>query len=519
MNTPSRRTFLKNLAAGAAVLSLPRLEADVRRFPPAKPGKILGIVENHPRADGTAPAGDPAALRKLGRLFGKFPTAFAGPGDAIMRPPEARSLRVDGQLVIVIGRQARHVPAAEALDYVAGYTLGADVSEADWYRTARLVGRSTDTWAPVGPAVVPGIDPREIVVETRVNGRLVERLATRDLVVGIPELVSFFSRYNTLEPGDLIFTGSRTGAQPPERPLQSGDVIEVSGGPLGTLRNHVADLPPEPDWAVPATAAPVGPPEQWVRYATPGGPRHGRLSPAGIEELTGDLLAPPVPSGRVIPLPGTPLLPPVRPPKIIGVILNYFPPGSTDRPAPLAELPARLFLKWPQALGTTGSAIELPPEAANLNWEGELVAVIGRTARHVTPAQALGHVRGYAVGNDVSENNWGGLVGKAADSWSQLGPVLTTGVAWDRLHVETRHNGVLVQSQATADLRYGIPLLVAYASRYFTLEPGDLIYSGSAHRIPGTPRRMQPGDEIVVTIEGLGALRNTVVPMPMPASR
>jgi 2-keto-4-pentenoate hydratase/2-oxohepta-3-ene-1,7-dioic acid hydratase in catechol pathway len=167
--------------------------------------------------------------------------------------------------------------------------------------------------------------------------------------------------------------------------------------------------------------------------------------------------------------------------------------------------------------------VELPPEAGNLNYEGELVLVIGREGRHVPESEALDYVFGVTAGNDFSENTWYGerngvneptrLISKGTDSWGPIGPAIVRGLEYRDLAVETRLNGQVVQRGRTGDLVNGVANLVSYLSRYVTLKPGDLIFTGTVARVDGARVVMQPGDVLEVEIEGIGVLRNRIVPM------
>jgi len=145
-------------------------------------------------------------------------------------------------------------------------------------------------------------------------------------------------------------------------------------------------------------------------------------------------------------------------------------------------------------------------------YEGELVAVIGKQGKKIPQEKALDHVFGSTIGNDVSERDWQKsdlqwFRAKAADTFGPLGPELVTGLAYDDLLLQTRLNGEVVQSQRTRDLIFDVATIVSYVSRYVTLEPGDVIYTGT----PGTTRQMKPGDVVEVELEGVGVLRNPVV--------
>jgi 2-keto-4-pentenoate hydratase/2-oxohepta-3-ene-1,7-dioic acid hydratase in catechol pathway len=154
----------------------------------------------------------------------------------------------------------------------------------------------------------------------------------------------------------------------------------------------------------------------------------------------------------------------------------------------------------------------MPSDAQNVHYEGELVVVIGKLAKDVTVADAPSYVFGVTAGNDVSERGWQQadlqwFRAKAADTFGPLGPAIVTGLNYNDLLLKTRLNGAEVQSQRTSDLIFDVANIVSYLSRYITLMPGDVIYTGT----PGTTRAMKAGDVVEVEIEGVGILRNPVV--------
>jgi 2-keto-4-pentenoate hydratase/2-oxohepta-3-ene-1,7-dioic acid hydratase in catechol pathway len=139
------------------------------------------------------------------------------------------------------------------------------------------------------------------------------------------------------------------------------------------------------------------------------------------------------------------------------------------------------------------------------------VAVIGRETKNVSPAEAADSLFGLTCGNDVSERNWQKndlqwLRAKGADTFAPLGPCIVRGLAPCDLSIETRVNGAIRQSARTRDLLFDIPMLISYASRYFTLLPGDVIFTGT----PGETGELRPGDQVEVEIEGIGVLSNSV---------
>ena len=247
---------------------------------------------------------------------------------------------------------------------------------------------------------------------------------------------------------------------------------------------------------------------KYVRYSAGGVTSYGILEGDSIRELKGDLFANPAPTGRRVRLADVKLLAPCDPKKVIAVGLNYK-THLGERPA--AEYPG-LFAKYPTSIVAHEENIVIPPDAKNVHYEGELVVVIGKRAKHVTVADAKSYVFGVTVGNDVSERDWQKqdlqwFRAKASDTFAPLGPAIVTGVNYDDLLLQTRLNGEVVQSQRTKDLIFDVANVVSYLSRYITLEPGDVIYTGT----PGTTRSFKAGDVIEVEIENVGLLRNRAV--------
>jgi len=246
---------------------------------------------------------------------------------------------------------------------------------------------------------------------------------------------------------------------------------------------------------------------RYVRYAAGGQVHYGRLDGDRVAELSGDLFGNPKPTGRTLTLADVKLLAPVAPSKVIAVGLNY---KSHIGERPSATYPG-LFAKLPTTIIGPEEAIVFPPDAKNVHFEGEMVLVIGRKAHAVPEADAKQYVFGVTAGNDVSERDWQKadlqwFRAKGTDTFGPLGPVIATGLNYDDLLVQTRLNGEVKQSQRTADLIFNVAAIVSYVSRYVTLMPGDVIYTGT----PGTTSAMKPGDVVEVEVEGVGVLRNTV---------
>ncbi|HZQ03571.1 MAG TPA: fumarylacetoacetate hydrolase family protein [Gaiellaceae bacterium] len=185
-------------------------------------------------------------LPKAPLLFGKFANTLCGDGDAILLPPGIGHVDAEAELAVVIGRRAHAVPEADALAYVAGYTCANDVSARDaqhrdgqWFR-----GKGYDTFCPVGPRIVPAdeLDPGDLRIQQRLNGEVLQDARTSMLIFSVPQLVAYISGVLTLEPGDLILTGTPGGVgvfREPKVALQDGDVVEIELEGVGVLRNDV----------------------------------------------------------------------------------------------------------------------------------------------------------------------------------------------------------------------------------------------------------------------------------------
>ncbi|MBS1860807.1 MAG: fumarylacetoacetate hydrolase family protein [Actinobacteria bacterium] len=221
--------------------------ADGRLLAPLRPGKIVAIGLNyldHVRESGVEPP--PAPL-----VFTKFTTSVVGPGEPIRIDGELAE-RVDWEveLAVVIGKTMRRVTEEDALDGVFGYTAANDVSARDlqfgdgqWVR-----GKSLDTFCPLGPVVITADevpDPQALSLGTVVNGETVQDSSTAEMVFGVAELLAYCSRSFTLEPGDILLTGTPWGCgefMKPRRSLHPGDLVEVSVESIGTLSNPVESL-------------------------------------------------------------------------------------------------------------------------------------------------------------------------------------------------------------------------------------------------------------------------------------
>jgi 2-keto-4-pentenoate hydratase/2-oxohepta-3-ene-1,7-dioic acid hydratase in catechol pathway len=169
----------------------------------------------------------------------RSPNALIASGEDIVIPKDAPGpVEFEGELVAVIGRTAKNLSEERALDCVAGYTLGNDVSERSWQKSDRTLWRAKncDSFKPMGPAIVGGIDPMAQTVEVRVNGRTVSSYSTSDMIFGVAQYLSRMSRYLTLHPGDVVWFGCDGPTLPA---LQPGDLVEVVNEHIGVLANRV----------------------------------------------------------------------------------------------------------------------------------------------------------------------------------------------------------------------------------------------------------------------------------------
>ncbi len=197
---------------------------------------------DHARETGKEPPPEPV-------IFCKFPTAVSAHDDPIVLPRLSDEVDYEAELVAVVGRGGRHIAADEALDYIAGYTCGHDVSARDWQQRKPggqwLLGKSFDSFAPFGPELVTADeagDTSDLRISLRINGRTMQDSRTSQLIFSVAKLVSYVSGVCTLAPGDVIFTGTPPGVGAARKPpvfLQCGDVVEVEIERIGLLRNPV----------------------------------------------------------------------------------------------------------------------------------------------------------------------------------------------------------------------------------------------------------------------------------------
>ncbi len=199
-------------------------------LPPSDASKVFAVGMNFASHISSASDRPPP-------LFLKLPTSLAGSGSDVKLMPDANNVHFEGELVLVIGKRARNVSETDAMDHVFGLTAGNDLTERSWQgRDLQWMrAKAADGFGPVGPAVVTGLDPNNVLLTTRLNGKVVQQENTQNMIHKPSKVVSYLSQYFTLNPGDMIFMGTpgRTSA------LDNGDVVTVTIEGIGTLTNRI----------------------------------------------------------------------------------------------------------------------------------------------------------------------------------------------------------------------------------------------------------------------------------------
>lgn len=216
-----------------------RLEAgmpldQVKLHSPVEPGKIIAVGRNY--AEHAKERG--VDVPEIPLIFLKPPSTVIGMGDSIILPPQSQQVDHEAELAVIIGKTGRWIPAEEALSHVVGYTIANDVTARDlqkrdgqWTR-----GKGFDTFCPLGPWIDTDLNPADALIACRVNGEMRQMGSTREMVFTVQQLIAFISSVMTLQPGDVILTGTPAGIGP----LHEGDVVEVEIEGIGLLRNPVA---------------------------------------------------------------------------------------------------------------------------------------------------------------------------------------------------------------------------------------------------------------------------------------
>lgn len=202
-------------------------------LPPVQPSKIICVGRNyvaHAQEHG-------AEVPKVPLLFFKPPSALIGPDEPIVLPPQSQQVEQEAELAVVIGRRGRGITTEDAISHVLGYTAANDVTARDLQRSDSQWTRAKgfDTFCPLGPWIETDFDPADGLITCHINGEMRQMASTRDMVFRVHQLIAFASSIMTLEPGDLILTGTPAGVSP----LSAGDSVEISIEGIGTLRNPV----------------------------------------------------------------------------------------------------------------------------------------------------------------------------------------------------------------------------------------------------------------------------------------
>ena len=248
---------------------------------------------------------------------------------------------------------------------------------------------------------------------------------------------------------------------------------------------------------------------KYVKFEAHGMPAWGILENANtIQELSGaPWLSTTKPTGRRTKVPDVKFLAPAEAKKVIAAGFNYRSHLGQDAPAKYVGL----FAKFPTSLSGNDAEIPYPADATSLHYEAEICVVMGKRAQHITESQVKDHIFGVTACNDVSERVWQKqdlqwFRAKAHDGFGPMGRELVSNVDYSKLKLIGRHNGKVVQETTTDLLIFNINHIISYISRYITLEPGDVVFTGT----PGTTQAMKPGDTFEVEIVGVTALRNKV---------
>jgi len=246
---------------------------------------------------------------------------------------------------------------------------------------------------------------------------------------------------------------------------------------------------------------------RYVCYEQGGTISWGEVDGANIHQLSAAPYLDGTRTGQSVARSAVTLKAPVEPIQIFMTAFNFLSHISGEP----AAYPG-IFLVPPSSIIGHGENIIRPADSSNLHYEAEMVAVVSREATNVSPEDAHNYIFGVAPGNDVSERTWQSRDiqwsrAKGSRTFNAVGPELVRGVDYSNVMITGRLNGEQVQGESTSDLLYSIDYMLSYISQYFTLYPGDLIWTGTM----GSTRQMQPGDTYEVEVEGVGILRNTVV--------
>lgn len=250
---------------------------------------------------------------------------------------------------------------------------------------------------------------------------------------------------------------------------------------------------------------------KFVRFEAGGTASYGIVEGSRVRAITAAPYEAWQKTDRAYPLAEVKLLVPVEARKVFALAGTYKSHLGTRPASPNPEV----FFKLPTCLVPTGAEIVIPPGTADVHYEAELVIVIGKRAKNVSPEQAKAAIFGFSCGNDVSARDWQKADrqwwrAKGSDTFGPLGPYVVSGIDGDDLGMELRLNGEVKQKCRTSELIHNCAAQVAWISRHVTLEPGDVVFTGTS----GQTTPIKPGDVVEVEIEGIGVLRNRVAAAP-----
>ncbi|WP_431284804.1 fumarylacetoacetate hydrolase family protein [Humitalea sp. 24SJ18S-53] len=256
---------------------------------------------------------------------------------------------------------------------------------------------------------------------------------------------------------------------------------------------------------------------RWLRYSAPGvDETYGMVEGDRIREVRGTPFDQWEPTGRMHDLAAVTVAVPFMPRTFYAAGLNYARHirEAAERRGEVPNLPAKpdMGYRAVNALIAHDAPVIIPSDATRIHYEGEIAVVIGKTARHLSEAEALSCVLGYTIGNDVSERNWQRSDrtfwrAKNTDTFKPMGPWIETDLDLDAAETTVRLNGEVTIRFRTNDMLFGIATFISAMTRYLTLHPGDVIWMGT----DGTSPDLKPGDVVEVEISGIGTLRNPFI--------
>jgi len=234
---------------------------------------------------------------------------------------------------------------------------------------------------------------------------------------------------------------------------------------------------------------------------------YGEITGEFIQPLSGGLFDQLIPIGKKIPLADVKLVLPTDAQKVFAVGMNF----DSHLSSP-SNAPPPMFLKLPTSLISSGELIQLPKDATNVHFEGELVLIIGKRTKHIPESEAESAIFAITVGNDLTERNWQSsdlqwMRSKASDGFGPISPIMAIGVDFNNVLLTTKLNGQVVQQENTKYMIHKPAKVISYLSQYYTLMPGDLIFMGT----PGRTKALKDGDTVSVTLENVSTVSNKII--------